>query len=367
MQLGSVQESWPCWCLTPRDRWSDRHMVWRGIQIHLGWPSSRIWRNSGCQVAPQAVPSVHLGQGFWLMMWWHTCLVWIRGTIKVSCSSMDSRWITTARRKSCHWTSWMSSRCVWASSQSSVSRFITMVRSRKCFTVKKNFEPYVLPKWQHVNIVMSTSQSEWTTFMNEAQLRSIVTPHNFVLPQKTQKTQECHPDWKCLRFDVKAGFWTRVRKNNGRTRPILKVLSKWNSLVLSSKFLRGKKNSFDTARARDNIRQKIPCGRKAVTTSDRNLKSILANLKEDWDFQLGRKYKKKRGPEVGSGLVLWQFLGFGVVWNQTNLNRKNKQSNELNEQEGGWMERMRRTRMKRMRMRRIKCKKWGYVFFVPCC
>ena len=47
---------------------------------------------------------------------------------------------------------------------------------------KKNFEPYVLPKWQHVNLVMSISQSEWTTFMNEAQLRSIVTPHNFVLP-----------------------------------------------------------------------------------------------------------------------------------------------------------------------------------------
>ena len=47
---------------------------------------------------------------------------------------------------------------------------------------KKNFEPYVLPKWQHVNLFMSMSQGEWTTFMNEAQLRSIVTPHNFVLP-----------------------------------------------------------------------------------------------------------------------------------------------------------------------------------------
>ena len=157
-------------------------MAWRGIQIHLGWPSSRIWRNSGRQVAPHAVPSVHLGQGFWLMMWWHTCLVGTRGTIKVSCSSKDSRWITTARRKSCHWMSWMRSRCVWASSRSSVSRFITMVRSRKCFTGKKTLSLYVLPKWQHVRQVMSISQSAWTTFMNESQLRSIVTPHNFVLP-----------------------------------------------------------------------------------------------------------------------------------------------------------------------------------------
>ena len=50
---------------------------------------------------------------------------------------------------------------------------------------KKNFEPYVLPKWQHVKLVMSISQSAWTTFMNEAQLRSIVTPHKFVLPEKS--------------------------------------------------------------------------------------------------------------------------------------------------------------------------------------
>ena len=155
MQLGSVQESWPCWCLTPRDRWSDRHMVWRGIQIHLGWPSSRIWRNSGCQVAPQAVPSVHLGQGFWLMMWWHTCLVGIRGTIKESCSSMDSRWITTARRKSCHWMSWIRSRCVWASSQSSVSRFITMVRSRNASLWRKTLS---LMFYQNGNMLVSLCQ-----------------------------------------------------------------------------------------------------------------------------------------------------------------------------------------------------------------
>ena len=153
MQLGSVQDSWPCWCLTPRDRWSVRHMDWRGSQIHLGWPSSRIWRNSGCQVAPHGVPSLHLGQGFWLMTWWHMSRVLTRGMIKVSCSSKDSRCITTARRKSCHWMSWMSSKCVWASSLNSVSRrFITMVRSRNASLWRKTFEPYVLPKWQHVNL-----------------------------------------------------------------------------------------------------------------------------------------------------------------------------------------------------------------------
>lgn len=64
----------------------------------------------------------------------------------------------------------------------------------------------------------------------------------FLFLAKDAKPQECHPDWKCLRLDVKAGFWTRVRKNNGRTRPILKVFcwiiffkSKLGSLQKTSK------------------------------------------------------------------------------------------------------------------------------------
>ena len=49
---------------------------------------------------------------FGVTIWWHICLVGILGEITWSCSSMDSRWITTARRKSFHWMSWIKSRSV---------------------------------------------------------------------------------------------------------------------------------------------------------------------------------------------------------------------------------------------------------------
>ena len=52
---------------------------------------------------------------------------------------------------------------------------------------------------------MSISQSAWTTFMNESQLRSMVTPHNFVLPNNP------------LRFETTKCSKQRVEQSSART------------------------------------------------------------------------------------------------------------------------------------------------------
>ena len=71
---------------------------------------------------------------------------------------------------------------------------------------EKTLSLYVLTKnGKHVKQVMSLSQSACTTFMNESQLRSIVTPHNFVLPNNP------------LRFETTKCSKQRVEQSSART------------------------------------------------------------------------------------------------------------------------------------------------------